>query len=370
MSEYYLMNKNVKLMLFRVKADKLSQLYCEEVERYVEDELLPPEFASINEWVDRRNYAKHKQHLQRWLTVWNLNTIEGFMNITHALGLNDTLWVKKAEDSLLWENVSLYTNDFTDVVAKTAFSKGLQGLKLSSTSPEFTSEGSFEKCWIRDKTGHIQLYKKGTEGFANAGLEPYSEYYSSQLSSIICRSAISYNLHCFKGYLVSSCAIFTDEANGFVPIYKYLDQSKHYRFAEILEFMDKLGFADDFREMIVLDAVILNPDRHFGNFGFIVNNDTFKIKNFAPVFDHNLALVARGMYKSIEEDSAYAKSLGHKIGSDFVSIARAMLTDRTKSILHQLQEFSFKRHKTYNLSAKRLSFLSNLVRSQVSSILS
>mgnify|MGYP006873066482 CR=1 FL=1 len=175
MSEYYLMNKNVKLMLFTVKTDELLQPYCEEVERYVEAELLPPGFSSIDKWIDRRNYAKHKQHLQRWLKLWHLNTIEGFMNITHALGLNDTLWVKKADDSLLWENVSLYTNDFTDVVAKTAFSKGLQGLKLSSTSPEFTSEGSFEKCWIRDKTGHIKLYKKGTEGFANAGLEPYSD---------------------------------------------------------------------------------------------------------------------------------------------------------------------------------------------------
>lgn len=116
--------------------------------------------------------------------------------------------------------------------------------------------------------------------------------------------------------------------------------------------------------MIVLDAVILNPDRHFGNFGFIVDNDTFKIKNFAPVFDHNLALVARGKDKSKEEDSEYAKSLEHKIGSNFVSIARAMLTNRTRSILHQLQEFSFKRHKSYNLLARRLSFLSNLVRSQ------
>ena len=92
------------------------------------------------------------------------------------------------------EQVSLYTNDFTDVVAKTAFSNGLQGLKLSSTSPEFTSEGSFAKCWIRYKMGRIQLYKKGSEGFANAGLEPYSEYYASQLSDLICRSVLGYDI--------------------------------------------------------------------------------------------------------------------------------------------------------------------------------
>ena len=370
MCEYFLMNKNSKLLLFRVLVDEHSQYYCKEIERYVDDVLLPPGFASIQDWVDRRNYAKHKHHLQVWLKQWQIDTIKGFIDITHALGLNDTLWIRKADDNLLWENVSLYTNEFTDVVAKTAFSKGLQGLKLSSTSPEFTSEGSFEKCWIRDKTGHIQLYKKGTSGFANAGFEPYSEYYSAQLSAVICRSALSYDLHYFKRHLVSSCYMFTDEENGFMPIYKYLDTSRSYRYSEILEFLEQFGLEDEFRDMIVLDAVIVNPDRHFGNFGFIVDNDTFKIKKFAPVFDHNMALIARGMDKTWDGDVDYAKSLGHKIGMEFVSVAKTMLTPRNKGILHELQDFAFSHHKSYNLPVKRLRFLSSLVRSQIHDILS
>ena len=365
MSEYFLMNKNSKLLLFRIAVDELSQEYCEEIERY--STLLPPSFGTIADWLDRRNYAKHKAHLQRWLKEWQLDTIKGFLGVTHALGLNDTLWVRRADEALTWEQVSLYTNDFTDVVAKTAFSKGLQGLKLSSTSPEFTSEGSFAKCWIRDKSGRIQLYKKGTEGFANAGLEPYSEYYASQLSELICRSALSYDLRRFKGHLVSSCEIFTNEDEGFMPVYKYLDSSRNYRLAEVLSFMEQKGFGEDFREMIVLDAVILNPDRHLGNFGFIVDNETFEIKRFAPVFDHNMALAARAMDS---EDVEYAKSLGHKLGADFVAAARAILPSRTRSILRQLQEFEFTSHKSYNLPAKRLRMLNALVQGQVKAMLS
>ena len=369
MCEYFLMNNNSKLLLFSVCIDELSQCYCKELERYVADELLPLGFSNIQAWTDRRNYAKHKYHLQRWPKEWQLDTISGFLDVTHALGLNDTLWVRRADDNLSCENVSLYSNEFSDVVAKTAFSKGLQGLKLSSTSPEFTSEGSFEKCWVRDKTGCIKLYKKGSEGFANAGLEPYSEYYASQLSAFICRSSVSYNLRYFKKHLVSACSMFTDEDNGFVPIYKYLDNSRSYRFAEIIAFLEQFGLEDDFRDMIVLDAVILNPDRHFGNFGFIVDNDTFRIKSFVPVFDHNMALLARGMDGSIEEDMNYVKSLGHKIGSDFVSLAKTMLTTRTRSILHSLQDFSLTRHKSYNLQARRMRFLNTLVSSQIQNIL-
>ena len=370
MCEYLLMNKNSKLLLFDVRVNEFSQYFCKELEQYVDNTLLPPSFSSIHEWVDSRNYAKHKHHLQRWLRRWQIDTIQGFLDITHALSLNDTLWVCRADDNLSWENVSLYSNNFTDVVAKTAFSKGLQGLKLSSTSPEFTSEGSFEKCWIRDKSGHITLYKKGSSGFANAGLEPYSEFYSSQLSTIICRSALEYNLHHFKGHLVSSCSMFTDEDNGFIPIYKYLNTSKSYDFNDILSLLQTYGLTEDFKDMIVLDAVILNPDRHFGNFGFIVDNNTFRVNRFAPVFDHNMALAARAMDNSLEGDVEYVMSLGHKINAQFVPAAKSMLSDRTRDILRHLLDFSFTRHKSYNLSAKRLRFLNNLVRKQIRELLS
>ena len=321
--------------------------------------ILPPSFISISEWLERRNYAKHKAHLRRWLKDWQIDTVKGFVDVTHALGLNDTLWICPAGSALTWNNVSLYSNDFNDVVAHTAFSKGLNGLKLSSTSPEFTSEGSFAKCWIRENDGSISLYKKGSEGFANSGFEPYSEFYSSQISALLCRSSIHYDLQMFKGSLVSACSMFTTE----------LDANRHYTMQDIFAFIDTLGFADDFRNMIILDAVILNTDRHLGNFGFIVDNDTFRIKRFAPVFDHNMALLARAMDNSLDADVEYCRSLGHKIGSDFIPTARALLNPRTKDILRSLCDFKFLAHEKFNLSQKRLSFLETIVRQQASSIL-
>ena len=44
MSEYLLMNKNSKLLLFSVRVDELFQQYSEEIERYVDNTLLPPNF--------------------------------------------------------------------------------------------------------------------------------------------------------------------------------------------------------------------------------------------------------------------------------------------------------------------------------------
>ena len=368
MAEYYLMNKNKKLMLFSVLFDDTMGEYdCKEIERYVEQEELPPKFSDIYTWITNRNYAKHKEHLQKWLKEWQLDNISGFIDMTHALSLNDSLWVKPADSELSWESMNLYNNEFTDVVSKTAFERGLQGLKLSTTSPEFTSEGSFEKCWIREEDG-IYLYKKSSSGFANAGLESYSEYYSSQFAVLICNSYVDYDLVKFKGSLVSRCKMFTNENEGFVPIYKYLDDSKNYRITDIEVFLEPYGFAEDFRNMIVLDAVILNPDRHLGNFGFIVDNETYKVLRFAPVFDHNMAMLSRAMKDDLTENSPYIENMGHKINGDFIPVARALATDSMKSKLKDMTDIPLRLHEKYNLPKERTDFLEWIVRRQIREI--
>ena len=369
MAEYYLMNKEKKLMLFSViHDDVLDEYRCEEVERYAEREEFPPTFTRIGAWIDKRNYAKHKEHLKEWLKEWQLDNISGFIEMTHALSLNDTLWVRGADSDLQWEKVNLYQNDFTDVVSKTAFEKGLHGLKLSTTSPEFTSEGSFEKCWVKEADG-IFLYKKSSSGFANAGKEAYSEYYATQYAKAICRDAVGYDLVKFKGSLVSRCRMFTSEKEGFVPIYKYLDTNDRYTFHDLVRFLEPYGFEEDFRDMIVLDSVIMNPDRHYGNFGFMVNNETFEILRFAPVFDHNMAMLARAMKEDLKPDSPYIMEMGHKIGPDFIPAGRAFASDRVKGILRELRDAPLKLHEKYNLPKERTDFLERQGRRQIDGIL-
>ena len=366
--EYYLMNKDRELMLFRVTGDDMEQLACSEVETYVSPEELPPRFKNIDLWVDRRNYAKHKEHLHKWLKEWQIDNVEGFLSLTHALSLNDTLWVRPAGFTLQWEKVSLYRNEFTDVVSRTAFEKGLHGLQLSSTSPEFTSEGSFEKCWVKEGD-QIFLYKKGSSGFANAGLEAYSEYYATQYAQALCREAVPYDLVRFKGSLVSRCEMFTSEEEGFVPIYKFLDPDKRYRFSDLLAFLEPFGFEEDFRNMVVLDAVIFNPDRHFGNFGFIVDNDTFQPLRFAPVFDHNMAMLARAMKDDLVLEGDYLEhQLGHKIGPDFIPAARELATEKARERLLALREEPLRLHPEFNLPKERTDFLERAVQHQIERI--
>ena len=56
---------------------------------------------------------------------------------------------------------------------------------------------------------------------------------------------------------------------------------------QLLQYFSSIGSEDAFRRMCVLDALILNPDRHYGNFGVLFDTETVQILCMAPVFDND-----------------------------------------------------------------------------------
>ena len=50
----------------------------------------------------------------------------------------------------------------------------------------------------------------------------------------------------------------------------------------------------DYIRLIFMDTIVANPDRHTNNFGLLRDIETGKIIGFAPNYDNNMALIARG----------------------------------------------------------------------------
>lgn len=71
-----------------------------------------------------------------------------------------------------------------------------------------------------------------------------------------------------------------------------------------LAFFDELGeeAGQRFRSMLVFDAVIMNPDRHMGNYGVFRDNHTGRVLGFAPIFDNNLALLPQYGTEALTEE--------------------------------------------------------------------
>ena len=72
------------------------------------------------------------------------------------------------------------------------------------------------EAWRFVEGDGIYLYKGGTEGAANTGNEPYSEYYACQIADKMGISCVQYDLENWKGILASKCRLFTDIDTSFV----------------------------------------------------------------------------------------------------------------------------------------------------------
>lgn len=122
--------------------------------------------------------------------------------------------------------------------------------------------------------------------------------------------------------------------------------------------------------MCVLDAVILNTDRHYGNFGVLFDTDTLDIIGMAPVFDHNRSLLPELDDDQLADPAWYLRHCKPRLGQDFLRNARGLLTEEIRRDLTELKDFNFRQHPSIHAEQIRLDALSKIVREQVRLILS
>jgi len=167
---------------------------------------------------------------------------------------------------------------------------------------------------------------------------------------------IPYSLSRWKDALCSTCELFTDKNTSFVPVGRIVRSGG---MEAVRDYYHSLGeeYEKALHEMLVFDALIFNTDRHFGNFGFLVDSHTNRIVAPAPLFDHGNSLLnfaGRDDLQDRESIMKYAKTRLPCAYDDYVKEAKAVLTHEQRHFLRKLLNFCFKRHSRYNWDAKRL----------------
>ncbi len=313
-------------------------------------------------WLTRRTVPRNRCNIEELMARIGLSSrnVKGIIELCRGLSLNDVYWVVPdgCEDS--WKDFNLYENDFSNAIAQMAFTGvGPDFREQWTSSPEFTTNGMLAKCWRRID-GNVLLYKSGTEGASNTGFEPYSEFYASQIAEAMGLGHVAYGLSRFKGRLCSTCPLFTSDRYGYVPAGRLVSRDE--------------ALADPrFADIFFFDAVIFNTDRHMGNFGYLVDNDTNEIVGAAPIFDNgcglfSLALDRRGdshdefcdlrKFVSRVNPALYVKWLGFPGG----------LTKKMKERLDGLRGFRIKRHPRYNLPVRRIEAIEDFTQKRIREI--
>ena len=340
-------------------------------------DLLPLDLELTNDglakWLKHRTIPKNRAYVHNFLSKCglNINRPMTIIKVSKGLSLNDCYWIVEEGFDGTYDKFNLYDNRFSQVLALIAFTGYGSSIRTSLAScPEFTTNGMLPKCWRR-KDGKILLYKGGTSGASNTGNEPYSEYYAAQVAKALGVNAIEYGLTQWKGELCSTCELFTSKDYSFLPVGRIVTSGG---MDAVREYYETLGtnFAEALNDMVVLDAVIMNTDRHFGNFGFIIDNKTNKIAAPAPLFDHGNSLLnyaGRDDLKNEKALAAYAETLVPCVYDDFLGTAESVLTPKHREGLRKLLEFKFKKNSRYNLPDYRLKMLEKMIQTRAKKLL-
>lgn len=316
------------------------------------------------EWLTRRIVPKHRNYIQMMLGKIGIvhKDTRAIIELCKALSLNDVYWVVQDGFSGAWKDFNLYDNEFSKTLAVMAFTGGFRGefdgARELSSSPEFTTNGMLAKCW-RKRADGVFLYKGGTEGSANAGFEPYSEFYAAQIAEVLKFDHVEYGLERFKGRLCSTCPLFTSDKYGFVPAGRIITREE--------------ALADPrFANVFLFDALIFNTDRHMGNFGFIVDNDTNEIVGAAPIFDNGYGLFSLALYRPGDRNDEFCdlrKFIGRVAPALYDKWLSGGVPATMRERLAMLKGFRFKRHKYYNLPVERLHIIEDFLQKRVTEIL-
>lgn len=368
--QYVLKNKDKEIVRFSVESVKQIErgieFFTKEIRNVsVLNEALLPINIDINDlpmsleyFIKHRKAPNNRENIRNIIATYNKNKTEELMDyidVSLGLSLNDSYWIIPSNKDYKWKDYNLYQNAFNEVLERVAFGIGNTHIKGLTSSPEFTTNGMLKKCWHREEQ-HIYLYKgsstQSTDGREYGGKEAYAEYYMAQIAEVMEFDYVSYDLKMFHNQLVSSCPIFTNENEGFVPMYYLLrDNDRKLKGLNLLKALREV-YNDEVKlgDMLLFDSLIYNIDRHLGNFGMIVDNDTGEILRPAPIFDNGYSML--NLMKYPQDEWFFKKSMTKSSWFDLSFEEQLYRFARKKHTinLEKLTNFTFKRHEQYNLS--------------------
>jgi hypothetical protein len=311
--KYILMNKNTPVFEFLSDDDTVYALQIGRVfnEKYsplaidIDDGIANR--SDFNNWLTGRRIPASriqlKQGLDRLSFAANVNVTTAYLaERCFYLSLSDQYWVKPENSDLSWEHINFFTNDFSDDIGNALFDDE-SVVSPNLISPCNSSDGVLKKKWqiINDKRC---LIKSGTGTLSQ-------EVYNEQIANLTCEllgisNYTRYSAELMGGKPVSVCECFVNEnielitANDVVK--HFLPDYRESPYNHYIKCCHRLGFdvTDSLDEMIVVDYVIGNTDRHYRNFGLLRDVNTLKIIGSAPLYDSGTALCHDIAYKLID----------------------------------------------------------------------
>lgn len=241
--------------------------------------MLNQEKAAFENWLQTRVIDTHRtnsRQIRRRLNVRSEVPKEIVIK-ARAISITDAYWLKWDNEDITFSDIRERLSDGLNTIALYGNSEEIE-FKDSDITPELTNIGSFEKCW-KLIDGNWFMIKKGSYK------ENFAEVLISSIAIHLGFNAVKYE-SIDEGRLVR-CKDFTNNAEvDFEPMFSFVRD--YWEIDDSIGIIEQLGYIKEFLNIIFMDALCYNIDRHTFNFG-ILRKDGNPI-GLAPNFDNNLGL--------------------------------------------------------------------------------
>lgn len=321
---------------------------------------------SVYEWWRGRSIPASREGLDMLLAQLGYSSRNTLALKAFGLSLSDQYWIRPVGSDLEWDKINFFQNDFSIDVGQAFFDHKSMSRNINLLSPDNTSDGWLKKKWIM-KNDQRYLVKASSKPFKQ---EPYNEVIASKLARLLgMDNFVEYGFYVDERQGVCSiCPNFINSDTELVPAY-YLcraveqraEASLYERLAHVCTKLDVPDWQRDIDNMLVLDYILANTDRHLNNFGAIRDVNTLKFIGMAPVFDsgtslwHNIAIQdvgcsvpAQPFYYSHEEQlelvrnwSCYDFSRLDNLKQDLLEILlynESLSSEKAQAIIEAVQE--------------------------------
>ena len=121
---------------------------------------------------------------------------------------------------------------------------------------------------------------------------------------------------------------------------------------------------------MLFDSIILNVDRHLGNFGMLFDTNTGEILGPVPLFDHGNSLMSGAAGMDFKDFDKYLQEVSNPYEISFDEMMKRFVQQRHLSKIRKLLEFEFTPHPQFGDNTVYLSFMSNVIRQRAQKALS
>lgn len=262
--------------------------------------------ALLNKWWTDRSIPASRSGIKDALELLRINSSRVLLAKCYGLSLSDQYWVKPINSDVDWEYINFFDNDFSEDIGDVLFGKAKDSENISLNSPDNTSDGCLKKRW-KIINGKRCLLKGGSSPFEQ---QPFNEVIASLIMDKLGIDHVSYQLEFDDEKPYSICEDFITKDTELVSAWKILQKypkpnhlSVYQHYINCCKELGINDIIDKINQMIVVDFIIANEDRHLNNFGLVRNANTLEWIGVAPIFDSGSSLGYDKVTPNIEKQS-------------------------------------------------------------------